>query len=330
MNTVRWGLLSTANINRRVIPAIRSSERGRLVAVASRSQEAAATYAARWEIPLAFGSYEALLASDAVDAIYISVPNHLHAAWTVAALEQGKHVLCEKPFALTLADVDVMTAAAARTGRVLAEAFMYRHHPQMKLAGDWVRSGRLGQITLVRAIFNFNLTNRPNIRLDPATGGGSLWDVGVYPVSFAQAIVGEPPQHVDGIQRLGPTGVDEDFAGQLAYAGGAIAQVACSFRTPFYTFAEIIGSEGRLTFNRPFVAGRDGAAREMVFHPDEGAPQPIAFPDTDPYLGEIEDMHDAILEGRPTFIRLAETRNHVATVLALYRSALAPANGPVF
>ena len=136
MNTVRWGLLSTANINKRVIPAIRASEWGELVAVASREQESAAAYAAQWGIPQAFGGYDALLESGAVDVVYVSLPNHLHAEWTVRALERGVHVLCEKPFALTTADVDRMAAAARANGRVLAEAFMYRHHPQTKAVGE--------------------------------------------------------------------------------------------------------------------------------------------------------------------------------------------------
>ena len=124
MQRVRWGLLSTANINRRLIPAIRMSARGELVAVASRTQASADAYAREWEIPHAFGSYEAMLASDAIDAVYIGLPNHLHADWSLAAMRQGKHVLCEKPFALTLEEVDRMTAVAAETGRILAEAFM--------------------------------------------------------------------------------------------------------------------------------------------------------------------------------------------------------------
>ena len=144
MNKIRWGLLSTAHINRRLIPAIRASERGELVAVASRSQDQADAYAAEWDIPQAFASYEAILASDAIDAVYISLPNHLHAEWTVKALHNGKHVLCEKPFALSLEGVDSMIAATEETGNVLAEAFMYRHHPQMKAVGEWVQAGRLG------------------------------------------------------------------------------------------------------------------------------------------------------------------------------------------
>lgn len=323
MDHVRWGLLSTARINRRVIPAIQASPRGRLVAVASRSQEAADAYAAEWEIPHAFGSYEALLDSDLVDAVYVSVPNRFHAQWTVKALQSGKHVLCEKPFALNLAEVDQMIAAAGASGLALAEAFMYRHHPQTKIAGEWVRNGRLGEIILVRASFNFSFQSRDNIRLRPELGGGSLWDVGVYPVSLAQFVVGEAPTWVLGDQWSGSTGVDESFAGQLHFGSsnsGRVAQIACAFRSPWYTFAEIIGTEGRLTLNRPFVALNDGA-RQMLFHAPSGKVQEVAVPEQELYLGEIEDMHAAVLDGAPTYLALSETRNHVRTVLALYESA---------
>jgi D-xylose 1-dehydrogenase (NADP+, D-xylono-1,5-lactone-forming) len=320
MSTVRWGLLSTANINKRLIPAIRASRRGELVAVASRSAATAEPYARQWEIPHAFASYEAMLASDRVDAVYISLPNHLHAEWTVKALQAGKHVLCEKPFALSLMEVDTMIATAAETGLVLAEAFMYRHHPQTKIVGDWVRSGRLGEITLIQAQFNFAVQNPANVRLRPEWGGGCLWDVGVYPVSLAQYLMGGPPRRVVGAQWLGATGVDESFAGQLAYGHGRIAQIGSSFRTPFHTAAEIIGSEGRLSLTRPFVGLDDG--RRLIFYPAQGAPQEIAVPEKELYLGEVEDMHAAILDGVPNYLTLAESRNHVRTLLALYESAV--------
>ena len=221
MDTVRWGLLSTANINKALIPPIRVSKRGQLVAVASRSQATADAYAKKWEISLAFGSYEAMLESDKVDAVYISLPNHLHAEWTIRALQAGKHVLCEKPFAISLAEVDAMIAASRASGRALAEAFMYRHHPQTKLAGEWVRSGRLGEICVVRGVFNFGLSEarrKPgalDVRLVPEYGGGCLWDVGVYPVSFAQFIMGRPPEAVASFQWVGETGVDETFTAQM-------------------------------------------------------------------------------------------------------------------
>jgi predicted dehydrogenase len=315
---VRWGLLSTANINRRLIPAIRESRRGQLVAVASRTPEKAEAYAQEWQIPLAFGTYQEMLDSGEVDAVYISLPNHLHAGWSIKAMRAGLHVLCEKPFALTLEEVDAMIAAHRETGRVLAEAFMYRHHPQTKLAGEWVRSGKLGEISLVRSAFDFSFSSRDNVRLVPEWGGGCLWDVGVYPLSFAQYIMGGPPDWVSGSQWLGPSGVDETFAGQMVYHGNRIAQVSAAFRTPFHTFAEVVGTLGRLHLTMPFVSANDSV---MTFFPAGGEPQVIPVPEQYLYLGEVEDMHAAILDGAPTYLTLQETRDHVRTVLALYQSA---------
>jgi xylose dehydrogenase (NAD/NADP) len=325
MDTVRWGLLSTANINKALIPPIRASKRGRLVAVASRSQATADAYARRWEIPQAFGSYEAMLASDKVDAVYISLPNHLHAEWSIRALQAGKHVLCEKPFAISLAEVDAMVAASRSTGYVLAEAFMYRHHPQTKLAGEWARSGRLGDICMIRGVFNFALSEarrKPedlDVRLVAEYGGGCLWDVGVYPVSFAQFVMGGPPESVAGFQWVGKTGVDETFAGVMHYSGNRLAQAASAFRSPFHSQIEIIGTLGRIVLSKPFVGLDRG--RKMTFIPDSGEPEELKVPRKELYLGEVEDMHAAILDGASPYISLEESRNHVRTILALYESA---------
>jgi predicted dehydrogenase len=319
MDNVRWGLLSTANINRRLIPALRASGRGRLVAVASRSQAKADEYAARWEIPKAFGSYQAMLDSGEVDCVYIGLPNHLHADWSIRAMQAGVHVLCEKPFAISLEEVDRMIEASQKHGRVLAEAFMYRHHPQMKLVGEWVRSGKLGQVIMVRGAFNFALKNRADVRLAPEWGGGCLWDVGVYPLSFAQYIYGSPPEAVSGLQWLGESGVDEVFSGQMRYPGGGLANFSCSFRSPYYTSAEAIGTNGRLSLTRPFNMLDE--QRRFTFTPEEGSPHEIPVPEMELYLGEVEDMHAAILDGAPSYLTLQETRSHVATVLALYQSA---------
>ncbi|MCB9422281.1 MAG: Gfo/Idh/MocA family oxidoreductase [Ardenticatenaceae bacterium] len=317
---IRWGLLSTANINRRVIPAIRMSARGELTAVASRSQAKSDAYAAQWEIPQAFGSYEAMLESDAVDAVYIGLPNRLHAEWSIKAMRAGKHVLCEKPFALTLAEVDEMTAVSQQTGMKLAEAFMYRHHPQTKIVGEWVRNGRLGDIVLVRSHFSFKLENLANVRMIPELGGGSLWDVGVYPLSLAQFVMGGAPQQVWGRQWVGASsGVDESFAGQMDYGNGRVAQISSGFRTPFHTWAEIIGTNGRLTLNRPFI-GLDERRQLLFYHPDDTIEE-VRVPQQELYLGEIEDMHAAIFDDQPNYLTLAETRNHIRTVLALYESA---------
>lgn len=320
MKNVRWGLLSTAHINRRVIPAIRASRRGELVAVASRDSERAADYAAEWEIPTSFGSYEAMLESEQVDAIYLSLPNHLHAQWSIRALEAGVHVLCEKPLALSVNEVDQMIAASQRTGRRLAEAFMYRHHPQTKLAGEWAHSGRLGDLSLVRGVFNFRIHDgESNVRMVPEYGGGSLWDVGVYPLSLAQFIFGEPPERASGEQWPGDSGVDETFAGLLQYPGDRLALIACSFRTPFFTHAEILGTQGRLEIDTPFVWSE--GPRTLRFYPAEGQVQEIPVPEKELYLGEIEDMHAAILDGVPNYVTLQESRDHIQTAAALYESA---------
>jgi predicted dehydrogenase len=261
-----------------------------------------------------------MLDSGQVDAVYISLPNHLHAEWTMRALQAGVHVLCEKPFATTLEEVNAMIAAAHQSGCALSEAFMYRHHPQTKLAADWARSDFMGELVMLRGVFNFKISRRDDIRLIPEFGGGSLWDVGVYPLSMAQAIFGGPPQSVSAKQWLGDNGVDETFVGLLHYPGGQLAQIASSFRTPFHTEVEIIGTEGRLLLTRPFT-GMDTPERRLTFYPAEGAPQDIAVPQEDLYLGEVEDLHAAILDGKPTYISLEETRNHVRTALALYEAA---------
>jgi len=317
--SVRWGLLSTANINRKLMPPIRASQRGELTAVASRDLGKAQAYAAQWEIPHAFGSYQEMLDSGKVDAVYISLPNHLHAEWTIRALNAGVHVLCEKPFAITLEEVDQMIAASQQSGRVLAEAFMYRHHPQTKIVGEWVRSGRLGEITQVWGVFNFQTEVRDDVRLVPEFGGGCLWDVGVYPMSFAQFVYGGPPEEVSGLQWTGDTGVDETFVGQMRYPGGGLAQIASSFRNPFNIQMEIIGREGRLSLNRPFTAVDDNP--HLLFHTKDDDLQEIPVPEQELYIGEVEDMHDAILDGAHPYLTLAETRDHVRTVLALYESA---------
>jgi len=319
MELVRWGLLSTARINRRLIPAIHASTRGRLVAVASRETAKARHYAAEWEIPLAFGSYEALLDSDQVDAIYVSLPNHLHTEWSIRALRAGKHVLCEKPLALSALEVDLMISASQETGRVLAEALMYRHHPQTKLAGDWIHSGRLGEVQLIQAVFNFQIGEPHRIRLLKEYGGGCLWDVGIYPVSFAQFALGDVPQSVYGYQRTGKSGVDEIFSGLLLYRQERTAQVTSSFRSPFYTFAQVIGSLGRLVLNQPFVGMNSG--QRLLFFPESGEPKEIPVPEFDLYQGEIEDMQAAILDGVPCYLSLEESRRNVVTIQALYESA---------
>ncbi|MBI3242498.1 MAG: Gfo/Idh/MocA family oxidoreductase [Chloroflexi bacterium] len=314
---LRWGLLSTAKINRALIPPIRASARGELAAVASRDRAKADAYAKEWNIPKAYSSYEALLADDDIDIVYISLPNSLHAEWAVKCAEAGKHVLVEKPFALTTAEVDRMTEATKRTGKVMAEAFMYRHHSQTLKVKELIESGAIGDVSLVKASFTFNLTRAVDVRLDPALGGGSVWDVGCYPISLAQYVFDGPPVEVVGWQKQDSTGVDGWFVGQLRYSGDRFAQFDCGFRSPFRTHAEIVGRAGAIMLTQPFKP--DATAKLILRRNDADEVVPVA--ERQLYEGEVEDLHDAILNGKPPRVSLAESRGHVATLVALYESA---------
>lgn len=314
---LRWGLLSTAKINAALFKPLEKSKRNTLFAVGSRSEESAQAYAAEHGIPRAHGSYEALLADPEVDVIYNSLPNHLHAEWTIKALEAGKHVLCEKPFALTLDEVDAMTEAAQRTGKVLAEAFMYRTHPQTFKVKEIIDSGKIGKVLLVKGGFTFTFNRPGNYRLDPAFGGGALWDVGCYPISYARSMLGLEPLEVFGWQATGESGIDESFSGQMRFPGDVHAQFDCGFRGPFRAFIEIVGEQGTLEIPSPFHAGK----KSEILLIRDGKTKTIEIKGQHQYLGEVEDMADAILLGKAPHISLADSRANVAAILALYKSA---------
>ena len=314
---LNWGLLSTARINRALIPPLRASKRNKLLAVGSRSQESADGYAREWKIPRAHGSYEALLADPEVDVIYNPLPNHLHAEWTIKAIEAGKHVLCEKPLALTVDEVDAMQAAARKHERVVAEAFMYRHHPQTHKVSELVRDGSIGTLKLIRGSFTYVLNRERDVRLDPAMGGGSIWDVGCYPISYARTIVEANPLEVFGWQVTGPTGIDETFVGQMRFDHDVYAQFDCSFAIPLHWFMEVIGNDGTLNIPGPFKPGTD----EKIYLTRGNKTETIKIKGQELYIGEVEDMADAILLGRDPRISLEDSRANVAVISALLESA---------
>lgn len=314
---LNWGLVSTARINRALIPPLRASTRNQLLAVGSRTQASADKYAKEWKIPRAHGSYEALLADPEIDVVYISLPNHLHAPWTIKAVEAGKHVLCEKPLALHVEEVDAVKSAARQHGRVVMEAFMYRHHPQTLKVQEIVKSGSLGTLKLIRGSFSFVLSRDGDVRLDPAMGGGSIWDIGCYPISYARTVVGAAPLEVFGWQVIGPTGVDETFAGQLRFANDVIAQFDSSFVIPFHSFMEIVGSEGALNIPRPFKPETD----EKIYLTRGDKTETIKIKGQELYIGEVENIADAILLGHEPRISLDDSRANVAVIYALLESA---------
>jgi predicted dehydrogenase len=218
---VRWGIVSTAHINRKVIPPAQASPEVDLVAVASRELSRAQAYADQWGIPRAYGSYEELLEDPEIEAVYISLPNSMHVPWSLKALEAGKHVLCEKPLSRHPDEVAAAFDAADRAGRLLSEAFMYRHHPQAARAVELVREGAIGELRLVRAAFSFGLYDETNIRLQTGLEGGALMDVGCYCVSGSRMFAGEP-ERVSGQAWFGPSGTDWVFAGTLRFPGDVL------------------------------------------------------------------------------------------------------------
>ena len=318
--------MSTARINLALLPALRECARAEAVAVASRDRDRAAAFAGLHGLGKAYGSYEALLDDPDVDVVYNSLPNRLHAEWTIRAAEAGKHVLCEKPLACTVEEVDAITAAAERNGVVVAEAFMYRHHPQTLRVQEIAASGAIGEIRLVRGSFSFTLERDGDIRLDPGLDGGSAWDVGVYPVSYARTIFAGPPVAVAAVHHAAASGVDLTCAGTITFDGGGHAQFDSSFELPSRANMEIVGSNGLLVVPNPYKPGR---SETILCGPSADALEPIEVTaEHDLYTYEVDDLTDAVLGVRPSRVTLADSRENVATILAALGSARA-GGGPV-
>jgi xylose dehydrogenase (NAD/NADP) len=314
---LNWGLLGTARINRAVIGPIQVSNRSRLAAVASRSIEKASAYAKDWGIRRYFATYDELLADPEIDIVYNSLPNSLHTDWSIKALQMGKHVLCEKPLAINAEDVHRIQYSAVQAGKVIAEAFMYRHHPQTLLVKQMLDRDEIGIIQIIRGSFCYTISRPDNPRLDPSLGGGSLWDVGCYPISYARYLTGEEPIRVYGNQVLGPTGVDMLFTGELCFPSGIISQFECSFISPSKSLIEITGEKGRITIPEPYKPG----LKTKIFVEKTGRTRPLTIMGKELYQGEIEDIENAILNGKPTLISLEDSRANIATIEALYLSA---------
>lgn len=315
--TLNWGFLSTAKINHALMKPLRASKRTRLLGVASRSLSNAEAYARKWNIPRAYGSYEALLADPEIDVIYNSLPNHMHAEWTVKALRAGKHVLCEKPLALTLAEVDEIASVSRETGIVVVEAFMYRHHTQTLKIKELVDDGTIGQVQLIRGSFTFTLTREGNYRFVKEYGGGSLWDVGCYPISFARMIVGEEPAEVFGWQVPGPGGSDESFYGQMRFGNGIHAQFDCGFKSQFRSHIELVGTEGTIQVPAPF---KPGLKNEITITRGDKH-EVLKIKGEELYSGEVEDLCNVVLNGSAPRVSLTDSRGNVAAILNLFASA---------
>jgi xylose dehydrogenase (NAD/NADP) len=313
---LRLGLLSTARINGAILRAAEASDRVEVVAVASRDGGRARAYAAEHGIPRAHGEYSALLADPGVDAVYVSLPNSLHAPWTLRALEAGKHVLCEKPFSPDPDTVAHCFDVAESHGLVLSEAFMWRHHPQARRLATLVAEGAIGELRLRRASFSFPLLAESDARWEPSLEGGALMDVGCYCVSGLRLIAGEPTR-VHGESVLARSGVDARFAAALRFDGDVLGTFECGLDLPPRDELEAIGADGSLFLDDPWF-GREPIIEHR--HGD-GRVESLRAADADPYRLELEDLADAIAERRPPLLGRADALGQARTLGALLESA---------
>ncbi len=315
MKPVSWGIISTAHINRLVIPPAQSSDACDLVAVASRDSARAEEYAREWGIERAYGSYEALLDDPDVEAVYISLPNSLHCEWSIRALEAGKHVLCEKPMSRRAAEVEAAFDAADRAGRLLMEAFMWRHHPQTRKLTELVDGGAIGRPRVIRSSFGFSLSDTSNVRLLPEVEGGALMDVGCYCVSGSRLLGGEP-QRAAGAQVVGPSGVDVLFAGVMLHADGVTAHFDCGLVVPERDELEVIGEEGSLFLDDPWHAHEP----VIEVRRDDGVER-IEIEKANSYGLELENLSAAIRGEAEPLLGREDAVGNARAIDMLYASA---------
>ena len=303
--TVRWGILSPAKIGtQKVIPAIQRAERCEVVAIASRDEVRAGESADVLGIPRAHGSYEALLADPDVDAVYIPLPNHLHAEWAIAAARAGKHVLCEKPLALTAAEAGTMISACSDAGVLLMEAFMYRLHPSWVAVRELVAAGRIGKLRTVQSWFSYFNDDPANIRNILETGGGALYDIGCYNVNLSRMLFGAEPTRVQAsIERDPVGGTDVLTSAILGFPSGGVAAFTCATRTETDQRVHVYGTEGRISVGIPFNIPPDLPTHVFVTAggdpPVAPATETLTFEPRDQYTVQAEAFAAAILDGAP-------------------------------
>jgi len=321
---VRWGILSTANIGvRKVIPATQKAERCEVVAIASRDGERAARTAAELGIPRAHEGYEALLSDPEVDAVYIPLPNSEHAAWTIAAARAGKHVLCEKPLAMTAAEAEEMVRACSNEGVLLMEAFMYRLHPSWEAVRDLVASGRIGRVRAIQSWFSYFNDDPGNIRNVPELGGGALYDIGCYCINLSRMLFGGEPTGIEASVTRDATGTDVLTSAILAFDDD-VAVFTCSTRAEPDQRVHIYGTEGRISIGIPFNIPPDRPAEITVTAggdpPVSPASETLTFAAADEYTIQAERFANAVLDGRPLPIPPEDAIGNLRVIDSIFRA----------
>ena len=328
MDELRWGILSTAAIGRRkVVPAIQAARRCRVVAVGSRDAKSGRAYADQLGIPTAHDSYEAVLADPEVDAVYIPLPNHLHAEWAIAAARAGKHVLCEKPLALDARQAEQIVAACSQAGVVLAEAFMYRLHPTWVAIRELVAGGRIGTLMAVQSWFGYFNDDPANIRNIAAAGGGALYDVGCYCVNLSRLLFGAEPTRVSGALVRDPVGGTDVLTSAILEFDGGIASFTCSTRAENDQRVEIYGTKGRISVPIAFNIPIDQPTEILLI---AGGKPPVAphierltFPTVDQYTIQAEVFAAAVLDGVEPPFGVADAVANMRVIDRIFEAARA-------
>jgi len=318
---VRWGILSTANIGvDKVVPAMQQGAYCEVAAIASRDLHRAQAAAARLGIPTAYGSYEELLADDAIDAVYNPLPNQLHVPWSIAALDAGKHVLCEKPIALSVAEAQELAAAAARRPRLkVMEAFMYRFHPQWQRARQLVADGEIGDLRTIQSFFSYYLDDPDNIRNRPDSGGGGLMDIGCYNISLSRFIFDAEPRRVLGLMEYDPRfNTDRLASGILDFERGT-ATFTCSTQLAPYQRVNIFGTAGRIEIEIPFNAPPDRPCRMWLQRDAEV--EEIVLDVSDQYTLQGDLFARAILDDTAVPTPIEDAVANMRVIEAIVRSA---------
>ncbi|MCU1322735.1 MAG: oxidoreductase, Gfo/Idh/MocA family [Acidobacteriaceae bacterium] len=322
---VRWGVLSTAKIGlTKVLPAMQKGELSHIAAIASRDLAQAQQAAATLGIERAYGSYEELLADPTIEAIYNPLPNHLHVPWTIKAAEAGKHVLCEKPLSLTVAEAKTLVEVQARTGVMIGEAFMVRIHPQWLRTRELIAEGRIGDLRAIQGFFSYTNVNPANIRNIPEYGGGALMDIGCYPINIARFLFGEEPKRVMGcIERDPQMGTDRLTSALLDFPSGQ-ATFTCSTQLVPYQRVHVFGTKGRIELEIPFNAPPDRPTRIFIDSGLDvfgGGITTETFPICDQYTIQGDVFSSAIREGGSAPIPLADAIKNMAVIEAIFTSA---------
>jgi predicted dehydrogenase len=322
---VRWGVLSTARIAvKKVIPAMQQSPWVEVTAIASRDANRAEAAAHSLSIPTAYGSYEELLADPAIEAIYNPLPNHLHVPWSIKAAEAGKHVLCEKPLSLTVAEAHSLAAVQQRTGVVIAEAFMVRNHPQWLRVRDLVAGGSIGKLRAIQGCFNYSNADPRNIRNVPEYGGGSLMDIGCYPIHTSRFLFAEEPVRVMGIMDRDPTfTVDRLTSAMLEFPSGHAA-FTCSMQLVYSQRMAVFGTQGRIEILVPFTPPSDLPAQILIDDGRDFAGGGIlteSVPPCNQYTLQAETFSRAVREGSSVPVPVEDAIRNMAVIEAIARSA---------